>query len=84
MTDLTNWVIIFLMQETIGAKIKEWRLKRGWTTAELARRAGVSYHYLVKIEGGKHIPRIDTARKLADALGVPLDWLYPSQREGEG
>ena len=44
----------------------------GWSQAELARRSGVGQGAISEYEAGKNTRvRPGTARKLADALGVP-------------
>ncbi|MCC7126776.1 MAG: helix-turn-helix transcriptional regulator, partial [Acidobacteria bacterium] len=52
--------------------LREWRAKRGWSQAELARRAGLSKGMLVQIEQSQTNPSIATLCKLANALGVAL------------
>jgi transcriptional regulator with XRE-family HTH domain len=52
-------------------RLKEWREARGMIQNELARVAGVSKFTIVRIEGGANT-HPDTARKLADALGVDV------------
>ena len=50
------------------------RKEKGLTQESLARKAGISFHTLVKIEnGGIKNPRIETVIKLARALGVKID-----------
>ncbi|AMM84778.1 LexA family transcriptional regulator [Martelella sp. AD-3] len=50
--------------------------KTGWSKAELARRAGVSYDNVVKYLGGKvEKPRGDSLSSLASALNVDPIWL---------
>ncbi len=52
------------------------RKEKGFTQEGLARRANISFHTLVKIEGGGiKNPRIETTIKLAKALGVNVDEL---------
>ena len=58
-----------------GAQIGRIRVSRGWTLAELARRAGISRQSLLTIEQG-HVPRADTAVKLAGALGTTVERLF--------
>ena len=50
--------------------IREWR---GIASAELARRAGVNRVQVHEIETGKKHGSARTLKRLADALGVPLD-----------
>lgn len=48
------------------------RLQKGWSQAELARRANTSQPYIARLELGRVDPQISTAKKLARALGVRL------------
>ncbi len=58
------------------------RKKKGLTQEKLARKADISFHTLVKIEGGGiKNPRIETVVKLADALGVNLDKLVEKSKK---
>lgn len=67
--------------------LKQARLEVGWTKRELARRSGVSAQVIYLIESGKIAnPRTDTALKLAEALGRPVEALFAldgSSAEGE-
>jgi DNA-binding XRE family transcriptional regulator len=49
---------------------REWR---GLTSAELARRAGLHRVQVHDIETGKRRGSVDTLKKLAAALNLPLD-----------
>lgn len=55
---------------------------RGLSGGELARRAGFTSQYVNSMRSGERGARLplDTARKLAHALGVSVDWLT----KGEG
>lgn len=46
------------------------RLRKGWSQAELARRADTSQPYIARLERGQVDPQLSTVRKLARALGV--------------
>lgn len=50
--------------------IREWR---GITAAELARRADMHRVQVHDIETGRKRGSVDTLRRMAEALGVPLD-----------
>jgi len=54
----------------VGARLREWRRRRGLTQEQLAERAGLSYKFIGEIERGTGNPTIDTLGHLADALGV--------------
>ena len=47
------------------------RLARGWSKAELARRAGLNSGTVGQIETGRLIPYSAQLTKLAKALGIP-------------
>lgn len=68
-----------------GETVLLWRLKRGLTQSELARRAGVPRPNLSAIERGQREVSLKTVRALALALdvraGVLVDGIAP---EGEG
>ncbi|MGD0485126.1 MAG: helix-turn-helix transcriptional regulator [Gemmatimonadales bacterium] len=57
----------------LGHQIRRLREERGWTLAVLARRVGTSAPALHRYENGWDRFRVDTLRKVADALGARLD-----------
>jgi transcriptional regulator with XRE-family HTH domain len=52
--------------------LKHWRLRRGLSQVELARRAGLRNDHLFKIESGRRGCNPETAQLLADLLKVNL------------
>ena len=60
----------------IGIEIKNARLAVGSTQAELARRLGVTPQAISQYERGEKKPKIETIKKIADALGV--SWFHLS------
>jgi transcriptional regulator with XRE-family HTH domain len=53
--------------------MKELRERKGWSQAELARRAGLTQPYIVMIESGaRKNPSLKVLGKLAKALGVEV------------
>ena len=60
----------------IGIGIKNARLAVGITQAELARRLGVTPQAISQYERGEKKPKIETIKKIADALGV--SWFHLS------
>lgn len=58
------------------------REERGLSQRALADRAGVVKSTIYEAEAGRHIPRIQTLEKLADALGVSIVDLLPSRKRG--
>lgn len=68
-------------EREIGARVRELRIAlaedEGAPISQeaLARRAGISLLTLHKVESGKVAPTVDTLRKIAGALGVPVGTL---------
>lgn len=58
----------------LGAKLAMARAERGWSLAELARRAGVSTASVHKIEKSGMTPTIATLMKVAAALGTSVSF----------
>ena len=50
----------------------------GLSTPELARRVGVSAGTIQNLEAG-HMPKLATARRIAKALRLKLDDLWPAE-----
>jgi DNA-binding XRE family transcriptional regulator len=53
--------------------VAHFRLQKGWSQAELARRAETSQPYIARLEQGRVDPQISTARKIANALGITIE-----------
>ncbi|MFH1958677.1 MAG: helix-turn-helix transcriptional regulator [bacterium] len=61
--------------------LAEYRLKRDLTQRDLARKSGVSYNTIIKIErGGITNPKIETVIKLAKALNISIDNLINTKK----
>jgi transcriptional regulator with XRE-family HTH domain len=56
-------------------RFREWRLKRGISQDELARKAHVPSASVSHFERGIRFPNAETLRRIADALGVSADFL---------
>lgn len=57
---------------SIGLKIKNLRKKRGLTQKQLGERCGIADSNIRKYENGQQNPKIETLRKIADALNVTI------------
>ena len=58
----------------ITKNIKKCRTKLGISQDKLSKLAGITLHTITKIESGATPdPRIETVKKIADALGVIVD-----------
>jgi transcriptional regulator with XRE-family HTH domain len=60
---------------TWGKRVDKLAEARGLTRRELAERVGISPVSLWQFLMGEARPRLDTAGRIADALGVSLDQL---------
>lgn len=61
-------------ESKIGNNIRKYRKKIGISQDVLSKRANLAFHTITKIETGSTLdPRIETVKKIADALGVTLD-----------
>jgi len=58
-----------------GLKLKQLRIQKGLSFAQLSQEAGVSVSYLNEIEKGKKYPKTDKIIALAQALDVSYDQL---------
>lgn len=63
--------------ERFAARLRELRLSRGMTQAELARLARVTASYVGRLESGGAAPGIDLVERLAVALGTTAHDLLP-------
>jgi transcriptional regulator with XRE-family HTH domain len=61
-------------KSTIAKNIKRLRKQRGLSQDKLSKLADISHNTIIKIESGAiQSPTMDTAQKIAKALGVSLD-----------
>jgi transcriptional regulator with XRE-family HTH domain len=51
-------------------------MQRGLSQGELAIKAGISVSYLSMLENSKRDPTVSTVKKVAQALGVPMEILF--------
>ena len=58
----------------ISKNIKKYRAKLGISQDKLSKLADVTYNTIIKIESGAtYNPRVETLKKIADALKVGID-----------
>lgn len=62
------------------SEIKAARKRAGYSVRVFSELAGCSPSTLQDIESGRKIPRADTLRRIADALGCTMDSLWPSAK----
>ena len=58
--------------------LKQSRLERGLTQAEVSSKAGLSLGHYQQLEYGKHLPGLDVAQKIAAVLGHSVESIWPS------
>jgi transcriptional regulator with XRE-family HTH domain len=63
------------MQQTLGEKIKELRLKSRISLRQLAKQINKSAPFLSDIELGRRFPSAEVLEELAKELGVPTEEL---------
>jgi transcriptional regulator with XRE-family HTH domain len=63
----------------IGRRITELRKKKGWSQTELAKQVSASREAIGKYERDEAQPSVETAKKIADAFDVTLDYLVDEE-----
>jgi transcriptional regulator with XRE-family HTH domain len=61
-------------REGVGRRLKRLRVARGFSQRDLSS-PGVSYAYISRIEAGARTPSVKALRKLAQKLGVSVEYL---------
>jgi transcriptional regulator with XRE-family HTH domain len=61
---------------TIGIHIRQWRLKRRLSMAEVEKKAGMAPGQLDLLEAGEMDPPVSMLVAVAEAVGIPVSWLY--------
>ena len=64
------------MKKTVGAKLKELRLKKHLTQAEVARAVGISTSAIAMYERDERIPRDTIKIKLANLFGKTVASIF--------
>lgn len=68
--------------KAIGMRIRTVRKTRGWTLAEAAAHAGLTYQHLQKIETGLLNVTLMTLIRIAAGFGVPLRAFFVDEQSG--
>lgn len=58
-----------------GLKVRQFRQEKGWNFEDLSKHSGISISYLNEIEKGKKYPQPANQERLAEALGVSVEFL---------
>lgn len=56
--------------DAVKIRLREWRLRKVMTQAELAERTGMTEATISRLESGHQDARISTVKKLAAGLGI--------------
>ena len=64
-----------LDKNTIGKKLREARLEKGYTQQALVERAGIGSMYLSEIERGLKMPSLSSFVRIIEALEVSADYV---------
>ena len=64
------------MPDGLSNKVRDFREARGWTQAELAEHTGVSRKTINTVENSVFVPSVVVARRIARALGQPVEALF--------
>lgn len=67
-----------------GKVVRQARLARGFSQERLAERAELDRTFISMIERGVRKPTLETAQRLAEALGVPLARMIEEAEKGRG
>jgi len=63
----------------VGRKIREERKRLKLTQEELAEKADITANFLGHIERGTKRPTLDTLKKIADVLEIPMGVLFATE-----
>ncbi|HZJ41904.1 MAG TPA: helix-turn-helix transcriptional regulator [Patescibacteria group bacterium] len=65
----------------LAKNIKKYRTKLDFSQDKLSKLAGVTLYTITKIVSGATLnPRVETVKRIADALGCTLDNLVPIKK----
>jgi transcriptional regulator with XRE-family HTH domain len=70
--------------ELLGSRVRRLRQSKGWTLAELGRRAGLAASTLSKVENNQLSLTYNNLTKLASGLGIDIAALFTDETIGEG
>lgn len=67
--------------KTLGKRVRQFRLKLGWSQMFLAAESGLDKSYIGSIERAEVNPSIKKIARIADALGVHVAELLEDRRK---
>lgn len=63
----------------VGRRLRDLRIKRGFSLRALADRSGLNINTLSLVENGKSSPSVSTLQQLAQALEIPISSFFESE-----
>jgi putative transcriptional regulator len=69
------------MADKIVNRVKELRIEKEWTQAELAAAVGVSRQSINSIERNRYVPSLELALTFASVFGRPTDEIFILERK---
>ena len=69
------------IQQTFGQRVRQLRLKKGWSQEQLAEKAGRHWTYIGGIERGERNVTLAVVSDIARALGVDIRALFTKGAE---
>jgi DNA-binding XRE family transcriptional regulator len=64
-----------------GDKVEYYRIRLAKTRRDLARETGFSYSLISQIENGDTGGSVESAKKIADALGLTIDDIWRDRKK---
>jgi len=64
----------------IGARVRELRKASGRTALAVAAAAGMARSNYARLEAARHEPKLETLKRVAKALGVPVATFFETRR----
>ena len=75
-----DFVVLSDNIQSMPVLLRHWRERRGYSVRELAKRAGVGFVTVSRIENGHISPTVTMLEKLAKALGISVRDFFPARR----
>ncbi|ADV81513.1 helix-turn-helix domain-containing protein [Terriglobus saanensis] len=63
----------------IGGTIRGFRLQKGMSQGDIEKRTGLLRCYLSRVENGHTVPSLETLKKIASALDLPLSQFFAEE-----